>query len=62
VYKTPTVAHEPSVEQVAGAGRLTDYRRYSYDTIGTTAGFRGVIMGLKVSMIRFQNPAVVPTA
>jgi hypothetical protein len=29
--------------------------RYSYDTVGTTTGFRSAIMGLKVSMIRFQK-------
>jgi hypothetical protein len=35
--------------------------RYSYDIVGTTMGFEGVIMGLKTSMIRFQNPVVVLT-
>jgi hypothetical protein len=35
---------------------------YSYDIVRTTAGFRGVIMGLKAFMIRFQNPMVVSTA
>jgi hypothetical protein len=29
--------------------------------MGTVVGFRGVIMGLKASVIRFQNPMVVPT-
>jgi hypothetical protein len=35
--------------------------RYSYDTVGTTAGFGSVIMGLKASIIRFWNLTVVLT-
>jgi hypothetical protein len=35
--------------------------RYSHDTARTTMGFRNMITGPKASMIRFWNPAVVPT-
>jgi hypothetical protein len=48
---------------VGGQSRSLDgwQNRYSYDIAGTTVGFEGVIMGLKASIIKFQNPTVVPT-
>jgi hypothetical protein len=34
---------------------------YSFDTVGTVVRFRKMITRPKASMIRFQNPIVVPT-
>jgi hypothetical protein len=48
-YKTPTVT--PSLLS----------SRWKNGVVGTATGFGAVIMGLRASMIRFQNPMVVPT-
>jgi hypothetical protein len=60
-YRTPTVAPEPFVEQVAGANCWTYGRIGTHDTTRTTVGFGGVMLGLKASMISLRNPMVVPT-
>jgi hypothetical protein len=61
-YKTPRVPPEPFVEQVAGADHLMNGRMGTHMILwGTAAGFEKMIMGPKSSVIRFQNPVVVPT-
>jgi hypothetical protein len=48
--------------RVGGQSRSIDgwQNGYSYDILGTIAGFRKIMMGPKASMIRFRNPTVVP--